>query len=218
MNQMKFEPGTKVGLWTILSFSHMESSKRYWVCRCACGTERPVAQHALRGGRSNHCGCGTAEALKAAATIHGHASNGTLSLTYTSWRCMIGRCIHASTPSYAKYGGAGITVCREWLDSFPAFLKDMGERPTSKHTIHRRDNSKGYNMDNCTWATKREQQNGRGCTVFLTHDGRTLPIADWARDVGISASLIWKRIRRGLSSREVLSKTRVNGMTGKWKR
>lgn len=196
----------------------IRQSKRYWLCRCDCGVERSVAQHALKGGRSRGCGCGTLEILRKAATIHGHSSNGVTSLTYNSWTCMISRCIHPSTPSYSKYGGAGITVCKEWRESFPAFLQDMGERPSAKHTIHRKENSKGYTPDNCVWATKREQQNSRDCTVFLTHEGRTLALGDWARETGIRYGLIHRRVQRGLPSHLVLFKGRVNGSTGKWKR
>jgi hypothetical protein len=52
---------------------------------------------------------------------------------------------------YPMWGGRGVIVCSEWMNSF---IADMGNRPTSE----RIDNSKGYCKDNCKWATRKEQR------------------------------------------------------------
>lgn len=49
-------PGTRYGSWTILSFSHRDRHKRvFYLCRCDCGTEKPVAIPTLRDGGSQGC-------------------------------------------------------------------------------------------------------------------------------------------------------------------
>jgi hypothetical protein len=75
---------------------------------------------------------------------------------YQSWMAMKHRCMNPKRQSYERYGGRGISVCREWLNSFDAFLEDMGERPANT-SLDRIDNNSGYNKLNCRWASKEVQ-------------------------------------------------------------
>lgn len=76
--------------------------------------------------------------------------------TYNTWDSMIGRCTRKSNPRFPHYGGRGITIHKPWLESFQAFLDDMGERPAGK-TLNRIDNDGNYEPSNCEWATPSEQ-------------------------------------------------------------
>lgn len=74
---------------------------------------------------------------------------------YKSWIAMRARCKpNAKCAKY--YYDRRIVIAREW-DSFSIFLKDMGQKPAPDYTLERIDNNKGYNRDNCKWATKSEQ-------------------------------------------------------------
>lgn len=79
---------------------------------------------------------------------------------YSNYHQMLQRCTNSNDPYYHNYGGKGIFVCDRWLDKeqgFWNFIKDMGDKPSSKHSLDRIDNEKGYEPSNCRWATSTMQ-------------------------------------------------------------
>jgi len=76
---------------------------------------------------------------------------------YKTWINIKTRCYNKNTLYYFNYGGRGISVCDRWKNSFLLFFSDMGKRPTSKHSIERKNNNGNYEPSNCFWATKVEQ-------------------------------------------------------------
>src|SRR5206468_1663320 len=80
--------------------------------------------------------------------------------TYRSWYAMKARCTNSNHTSYHHYGGRGITVCERWLNSFEAFLTDMGDRPEGT-SLDRIDVNGNYEPSNCKWSTPSEQANNK---------------------------------------------------------
>jgi hypothetical protein len=117
----------------------------------------------------------------------------------SSWSGMISRCLDPKTPGYENYGGRGISVCRRWQGryGFRFFWHDMGPRPSSKHTLGRIDNSKGYEPGNCRWETWVEQQNNRRSNRRVRVGEREMTLAQWGRETGVSRQVINGRLRDG---------------------
>lgn len=105
---------------------------------------------------------------------------------------------------YHRYGGRGIAVCIEW-ESFALFLEQMGERPVGC-SLDRVDNNKNYSADNCRWATRKEQANNRSTNVWITLEGRTQTISEWAAERQLSLMTIYGRLRKGWTQEEALVK------------
>lgn len=114
---------------------------------------------------------------------------------YSTWRAMLGRCYQPRNGSYARYGGAGVRVCQRW-HTFANFVDDMGPRPPGL-TIERIRNGEGYHVDNCRWATKKEQGRNRWDNQNLKFKGRTQCLAAWCEELGISHATALKRLARG---------------------
>ena len=93
-----------------------------------------------------------------------------------------------------------------WINSFETFLKDMGKKPTPSHSIERIDVNKGYEPNNCKWIQMAEQAKNKRSNVTLSLHGRSMILADWAKETGISEATISARIRYGWSVEDALTK------------
>lgn len=122
---------------------------------------------------------------------------------YYTWANMLDRCNNKHNPGYRWYGGRGITVCEEWR-VFINFYKDMGDAPKGL-TLDRLDSNKGYYKENCRWATIKQQARNKRSSRFITYNGRTLTIAEWAEILNIKANIISYRLCAGWPVKRILN-------------
>jgi hypothetical protein len=116
---------------------------------------------------------------------------------YGIWHGMKNRCTNPRDPGWPYYGGRGIAVCDRWKDSFADFFADMGQRPSSLHSLERENVDGPYSPENCCWANATEQMRNRRDNVMLSYQGKTLSVYDWADMVGIHFKTILTRLARG---------------------
>lgn len=116
---------------------------------------------------------------------------------FHAWFNMKRRCYNPKEVNYKWYGGKGITVCDRWLNDFPAFLSDMGKRPSDKHSLDRIDVLGNYGPDNCRWATEKDQKRNRGdFNVRITWNGITRLQVEWSEITGLPFQVIGSRINK----------------------
>lgn len=200
--------GQRFGRWTVLNRAPSDRyRRRFWNCRCECGTERAVSSNTLRRYATHaSCGCYFREVLVARAT-HGHSRRASgkhaKSSTYRCWQNMMMRCYRTTYRKFHNYGGRGIRVCDQW-HRFEQFLADMGEKPTDL-TLERINNEGDYNPKNCRWASYREQSRNRRVNRLLTANDETHVLEDWAVRLGVAPSVIRGRLQRGWTVEEAVS-------------
>ena len=188
--------GKKFGRWVVVS----RFAGAMWLCRCECGTEKPVTGSSLKRGASKSCGCYSRDITRK------HGMEGTP--TYNVWAHMLSRCRNQSHKQYADYGGRGITVCDDWL-SFPQFLADMGKKPRGK-SLDRIDNDGPYAPGNCRWATYKEQLRNQRRSSRVEFRGTVVSVADLAERHGITPKRLRDRLKAGMSVEDALEKGRIN--------
>ncbi len=129
----------------------------------------------------------------------------TRSPEWEAWNCMRDRCLNQNLPSWPGYGGRGITVCDVWRDSFEAFYAYVGQRPSPDYSLDRIDNNRGYEPDNVRWSTRTEQGRNKRNNHLLTLDGETRCVSEWAEVIGIRATTLFRRIRKGWTVERALT-------------
>lgn len=110
---------------------------------------------------------------------------------YRIWQGMKDRCLNKKSPYYFRYGGRGITVCKEWLN-FKKFNEDMGEKPLG-YSLDRIDNNGNYCKENCRWASSETQNNNSRKNRRIKHQGEIKSVSQWAKYFNIKSSTFRQR-------------------------
>lgn len=180
--------GTVFGKLRVLGCEVTPENRTVWLCQCDCGKKIQVRGPDLRAKRQLSCGCLKSDRLRSRNLTHGETN----SAEYRIWLAMRRRCAVDE-----RYVERRITVCEEWALSFDNFLRDMGRRPTAKHSIDRRDNSGNYTKENCRWVTQVVQNNNTRRNIFVEHEGQQITVAEWCRITGLHPQTAYARLRKG---------------------
>lgn len=180
--------GDKFGRLFVLGRAPRTGGRILWHCLCECGAKKITDSKSLRTGKTSSCGC--------ARKLHGQSN----SPLHKVWISMRERCSNPKSRSYKHYGARGIKVCERWND-FELFLSDMGPRPPN-HSIERNDNDGHYEPLNCRWATQAEQTSNTTRSRHLTAGGKTMTLAQWARQLDSSSTAILNRLKLGWTAEQ----------------
>lgn len=121
-----------------------EKGHSLWECKCDCGKTIVNLSNRLLTGNSSTCGC-----------RNGHGMRYTR--LYRTWINMKQRCTNPKEMHYKRYGGRGIKICDEWINSFKSFYSwAINSGYKDSLTIDRKDNDGNYEPNNCRWITNAE--------------------------------------------------------------
>lgn len=115
------------------------------------------------------------------------------------------RCYRKNAANFKSYGGRGISVCEEWHDIsvFEKWAIENGYK--NGLTLDRIDTNGNYCPENCRWATPKQQANNRRNTVFVTIEGVTKTLSEWAEIAGVRFSTMSDRYHcKGIRGKDLL--------------
>lgn len=182
--------GKKFNRLTVISLADKRNHQTRWKCKCDCGNECVVYGQYLKSGHTKSCGCYREEVRPTQQFKHGYRHT----RIYGVYGKIKGRCCNPNNPSYPRYGGRGITICEEWMNSPESFCKwayANGYDENAKYgecTVDRIDNNKGYSPDNCRIVNEKIQANNRRSNLLIEHNGETKTLAEWRDYFGMTQS------------------------------
>lgn len=212
--KLKDLSGQKFGRLTVLQRAedHYYPSGRHdvqYLCKCDCGNNVTVFGIHLRSGHTVSCGCYRVEVTKFTMTKHGMSGT----RLYNIWRNMYERCTNTNHPNYSIYGGRGITVCDEWVDSFEDFyLWSIQNGYGDALSLDREDVNKGYSPSNCRWITQKEQCNNTRRNIEVELNGEVHTLKQWTDILDLKYGTIASRVKRGWDPVDALT-TPVRSVT-----
>ena len=189
--------GKKFGKLTIIGYTRGKNSTLLCECICECSPDKTkwILWSSLKTGKTKSCGClNSSEVRRKRATKHGQKGT----RLYQTWHGMKDRCNNPNNPGYKNYGERGITVCEEWNNSFKSFFewaKKSGYEDNLE--IERIEVNSGYSPDNCRWTTDFEQARNKRNNIYITYNGETHILKDWATILGIDYQVLGDRYRNG---------------------
>lgn len=103
--------------------------------------------------------------------------------TYRIWAGIKRRCLNKNGEAYNNYGGRGIAICEEWINSFISFHNWAINNGYQDHlTIERIDVNGNYCPENCKWIEKFDQAKNKRTAIKVVAFGEEKTLVEWYRD------------------------------------
>lgn len=203
--------GQKFNRWTILKDlgKKGKANRRTILVVCECGFEGEREFTSVRSGNSKSCGCHNLQALKDRA-IHGLKGHP----LYIVWKQMRQRCLNPKSTFYKHYGGKGVVICQEWLDSFKSFY-DWGIANGYRRGLEldKDKNAPGqtgmqYSPEFCSFVEPSVNKRNMSTNRMIEYNGEVKCLAEWAEQYKICRKRLSRRLDKGMSMKDAIANSR----------
>lgn len=189
------EPGDLIGIFEVLEimpYRNKDHARLYRVRCVTCGFESIMKLQGIK--RAKQC---THKNIAGKYIDFKTKSNPEDKTLIRILRGMRSRCYYKSDKSYKLYGGKGITICNEWLESPYSFVKWAWNNGYKDGlTIDRIDSSGPYSPENCRWVTLESNSRYKSTTNIYTVDGLSMTGREWSLFLGVGINMINRYARK----------------------
>lgn len=179
---------------TVLGYAGSLKKRSWWFCKCSCGEVTKAEAGSLKDSSKKSCGCRRVTTTRNRSLTHGATVGRKETPEYKAFHHARERCNNENVEQYPNYGGRGIEFR---FDSFEEFLSEVGNRPSSKYSLDRKDVNGHYEKGNLRWATAKEQGRNTRSNRLITIEGITHCLSEWAELAFSDSSRITTRLRYG---------------------
>ena len=124
---------------------------------------------------------------------------------------MISRCGDKTNRNYHRYGGRGISVCKEWIDNHDAFLAhisilDGWDNPELE--FDRIDNDGNYEPGNVRCVPKRVNMRNTSRGNYLEYNGENMCVTEFYERFAngyAHAGIVGKMLRKGKTPEQIIA-------------
>lgn len=193
----------KYGLLTIVEDLGTVDKYRRVSAKCECGNIKLFRLSDIQKGGSTNCGCVRKAYLRSKNTKHGESGT----KLYRRWKGIIERCNYKNHFAYHRYGGRGISVCKEWIDDFLTFKEwAVNNGYQGFGEVDRINNDGNYEPNNCRIVTRKQNCRNKSNNHNATMNGETKCLSEWAEQYNTTPDLLYHRINNmGWSLEKALS-------------
>lgn len=132
-----------------IGLTYKSNDYKYSLYYCSCGNYKRILDKHVISKRTTSCGCFKSEGKSGL----GRAVYKTR--LYRIWIAMKQRCLNENSTNFKNYGGRGIHICEDWLNSFKSFHDwSILNGYNDDLQIDRIDNDLDYSPENCQWLTR----------------------------------------------------------------
>lgn len=202
--------GRRYGMLTVVEKD--PDSKSRWICKCDCGNTIILMTSRLIKRKS----CGCQEEVNRKNIGNRTKTHGmTDTILYSKYCSMKERCYNKNYFYYWRYGGRGIKVCQEWLESFMSFVDWAyangydDSKVGYEQTLDRIDNDKDYCPENCRWVNQKAQTKNRSISSHIYYNDEDLNYTEFANKYNIdSESFVRRHFLSGQKPKDIIAEWR----------
>ena len=173
--------GNTYGILTVIENVHGTAK---WKCECQCGNIVYVSAGNIKTGRKKSCGC-----LMSKGDL-------TRNPLYDSYKNAQRRCNVVGDKNNRTYKSYGLRGIKFLYSDFSEFCDDLQSTWFPGASLERIDVDGDYCVGNCKWILLKEQQKNKTTTRYITFNGVTKCLADWARDINVEYHILLRRIKQ----------------------